>query len=214
MFGKSSSDAKDSVATAKDDISVENSSTSTTKGRPTPTRKEAEAARKAQLQSNKIKTSTKGMSKKTARKTDRDAMRIERQEARAALMRGDEAALPARDKGPVRKYVRDFIDSRRTVAEYFVPVAIVVLLLGMTRNLTLQVFVTYAWIAIIVLVLADTGFMMFKLNRELKAKYPDKTDRKGVTFYGIMRALQLRRLRLPPPRFKAGGKPVEPKAKK
>lgn len=215
MFGKSrASGSNDSTSLKNDDISVETESGSAKKGRPTPTRKEAEEARKAKLQSNKISAKTKNMSKKSAKQADREAMRQERIRTREALMRGDESAMPARDRGPVRRAARNFVDSRRTVAEFFVPVAVVVLLLGMTRNLTLQVFVTYAWIAIIVLVVTDTAFMMIKMNKMLKEKFPDKAERKGVTFYACMRAMQIRRLRLPPPMFKAGGQAVEPKQKK
>ena len=218
MFGKSRSDKSnaqgDSTAVKNDEVRVVNNASEAKKGRPTPTRKEAEQARKAALQSNKITTSTKGMDKKSAKKAERDAMREERVRTREALMRGDESAMPKRDRGPVRRTVRNFVDSRRTVAEYFVPVAVVVLLLGMTRNFSLQIVVTYVWIAIIVLVVADTGYMMFKMNKKLAQEFPDKADRKGVTFYAIMRAMQIRRLRLPPPQFKAGGKRVEPKVKK
>lgn len=214
MFGKSRSSDTSNSAVKNDDISVETSTGPAKKGRPTPTRKEAEAARKAQLQSNKISAKTKGMDKKAAKQADREAMRQERARTREALLRGDESAMPPRDRGPVRRAVRNYVDSRRTVAEFFVPVAVVVLLLGMTRNVTIQVFVTYIWIVIIALVVADTGFMVFKMNKMLREQYPDKADRKGVTFYAIMRAMQIRRLRLPPPQFKAGGKPVQPKVKK
>lgn len=217
MFGKlRSQNSSNSTATKSDDLRVETTASpaSQKKGHATPTRKEAEAARKAKFQSNKITAKTKNMDKKAAKQADREAIRQERMRSRDALLRGDESAMPPRDKGPVRRAARNFVDSRRTISEFFVPVAVVVLLLGMTRVPSIQVIVTYAWIAIIVLVVGDTTFMMFKLNKQLKEKFPDKADRKGVTFYACMRALQIRRLRLPPPMFKAGGKPVEPKNKK
>ncbi|MCX6433765.1 MAG: DUF3043 domain-containing protein, partial [Actinobacteria bacterium] len=46
-----------------------------------------------------------------------------------------------------------------------------------------------------------------------KAVFPDAADRKGITLYAVLRTLQLRRLRLPPPRVRRGGAPVTPKTK-
>ncbi len=133
---------------------------------------------------------------------------------REALMRGDEKALPARDQGPVKRFVRTYVDSRRTVAEFFVPLAIVVLLLGLSRNQRLQVFVTLVWMVALVVVIVDTAINLLRMNNALRKEFPDKADRKGVNFYAVMRMLQIRRLRVPPPQFKAGGRPVTPKAPK
>ena len=55
-------------------------------------------------------------------------------EARAAYMRGDQNALPARDKGPVKKFVRDYVDSKRSIGEYFLPLIMVVLVLTVIPN--------------------------------------------------------------------------------
>ncbi len=133
---------------------------------------------------------------------------------REALMRGDEKALPARDQGPVKRFVRTYVDSRRTVAEFFVPLAIVVLLLGLSRNQRLQVFVTLVWMLALVIVIVDTAINLVRMNNALRKEFPDKAERKGVNFYAVMRMLQIRRLRVPPPQFKAGGRPVTPKAPK
>ena len=46
-----------------------------------------------------------------------------RSEARGAAARGDESFLPARDRGPVRKTVRDLVDSRRNIGSWFLAVA-------------------------------------------------------------------------------------------
>ena len=55
---------------------------------------------------------------------------------RASLASGDDRYLPARDKGPVRAFARDYVDSRRTVGEYMLPLVIVFLL---TRRTTRNV---------------------------------------------------------------------------
>ena len=175
------------------------------KGRPTPSRREAEASRKSQL---KIPKDPKA-AKKAARERERD----DRTRSRAAMMAGDERYLPARDKGPARAFARDFVDSRFTIAEFFIFVAVSVLVLGFIRNPAIQSFVSIAFFAFTALIAVDTFVLLFQLNRRAKDAFPDSADRKGITLYAVLRTLQLRRLRLPPPRVRRGGAPVLPKTK-
>lgn len=176
------------------------------KGRPTPTRKEAEAARKATL---KIPSDPKA-----ARKAARARQADERARAREALVSGDERNLPPRDAGPVRKFTRDFVDGRWNLSELFLPLAMLVLVMGFIRNPEVQRIVSISWLLLTVLIIVDLITMQLTLKSRLKAQWPDKADRKGVAFYATMRALQIRRLRLPPPKVRRGGKPVQPKAAK
>jgi hypothetical protein len=67
------------------------------------------------------------------------------------------------------------------------------------------------WLILTLFIIVDTIVLMFRMTRELKKQWPADSDRKGATFYGLMRVLQIRRLRLPPPRLRRGGKPVHPK---
>ena len=176
------------------------------KGRPTPKRKEAESARKQGISVPK--------DPKAARKAARDRDREARAKSRAGLMAGDPAYFPRRDAGPVKAQVRDYIDRRRTVGEFFVPFAFVVLLLGLVNNPTVQTTVVYVWTSVLLLVVLDTILVGILLGRSLRKDFPEKSDRKGAVSYGVLRALQLRRFRIPPPRIKAGGAPVTPKLKK
>lgn len=170
------------------------------KGRPTPSRKEAEAARRAALKAPS--------DPKAARRAERDRSRAARIKQREALLRGDEKAMPPRDAGPVRRFIRDYVDSRRTLAEYFVIVAMLVLMLGLVRNVQVQILVTIAWMLLLILVVINVAWLLIRLNAELKRRWPDKTERKGSMFYAGMRAMQIRRLRLPPPMVKPGGAPI------
>ncbi len=176
------------------------------KGRPTPSRKEAEAARK---QSMKLPKDPKA-AKRAMRERDREA----RATSRAALLSGDERALPARDAGPVRSFTRDFVDSRRSLAEYFIVVAFLVLILGFVRNPALQLGVSLFWLLATVLIVVDTIWMLRRLSKALTERWPDKADRKGAAFYAGLRALQLRRLRLPKPKVAIGGTPVVRRTKR
>ncbi|MFM7596957.1 MAG: DUF3043 domain-containing protein, partial [Actinomycetota bacterium] len=160
---------------------VEETSPGSGKGRPTPSRKEAEAARKQAL---KVPKDPKA-AKKAARERDREA----RAAQRAALVAGDERALPARDRGPARRYTRDFVDSRYTIAEYFIFIALAVLVLGFVPNPTIQVFVSIAWMALVAIVAFDEAFLLIRLNNKLRKQFPDKAERKGCLFYAALRTL-------------------------
>ncbi len=173
------------------------------KGRPTPTRKEAEAARKQTL---KVPNDPKA-----ARKAARSRAAAERSAARAALMSGDEKNLPPRDAGPVKAYVREYVDSRRSAGEFFIPVAVAILLLGWFPALA-QVLV-FAWVAMLIGVVADSGYVFYRLRKVLPEKFP-RENRSGAIPYALMRSIQIRRLRLPKPKVKAGGAPVTPRARK
>lgn len=173
------------------------------KGRPTPKRKDAEQVHK---QGFAVPRGTK-----EAKRAARDRAREARMQARAGLAAGDSRYFPARDQGPVKARVRDFIDSRRTVGEVFVVVAFLVLALGLINNAQLQQVVVFAWSAVIVLVLIDTSIVGVLLARTLRKEFPNKAERRGAVSYGVLRALQIRRFRIPPPRLGPGGKPVKPK---
>jgi hypothetical protein len=179
------------------------------KGHPTPSRKEAEAQRKQTL---KVSSDPKA-----AKKDAKARAAQERATSRAALMAGDESALPPRDSGPVKRFVRDFIDSRWAAAELFMPLAILVLVVGFLpwRSWGLvnaQGYVSMLWLVLTMFILVDTTVLLMRMNREIKKQWPSAAERKGATFYGLMRVLQIRRLRLPPPRLRRGGKPVVPKS--
>lgn len=195
MFGRK--------APAEPDTPAEPTSTAG-KGRPTPSRKEAEAARKQALKIPK--------DPKEARKAARERDRAARSEQRAALMAGDERALPARDQGPVRRYVRDFVDSRFTIAEWFIFIALGVLVLGFIPVPAVQLGVSVTWMALIIIVALDEIWLLWRLNTALKQRFPDKAERKGASLYAILRSLQMRRFRLPPPRLKRGMTPEEPRS--
>jgi hypothetical protein len=171
------------------------------KSEPTPKRKDAEAARKKAL---KVPRDSK-----EARKAVRERTRQQRIETRVAMNRGEEWAMPYRDKGPVRRHVRNMVDSRWHFGELFLPLALVVLILSLIPNPTVARVVYFLWLAMMAGTIIDEIILGFQINREINKNYSDPKERKGAVFYGLMRALQLRNLRLPPPVVKIGGAPKE-----
>ncbi len=170
------------------------------KGRPTPKRSEAEANRAARMRPPK--------DRKEALKIQREKAKSERLKSRAALVGGDERYLPARDRGPVRRFVRDFIDARRTIGEFFLFLGLGIVVLSFLDNPTIVGWATSAWLAILVVLLGEAFWLGSRLKRELATRFPEARGphqgRKGAVFYGIMRSLQMRRLRLPKPQVKPG----------
>ncbi|MGZ6341142.1 MAG: DUF3043 domain-containing protein [Candidatus Limnocylindrales bacterium] len=170
------------------------------KGRPTPTRKEAEAARKARLKAQ-------AAGRRTGARADREAARAERLRVRAALASGDEKHLPARDKGPARRFARDYVDARRTIGEFMLPAMILLipltLMASSISNLSVRAYVVLATYLFMLTVVAGTTWLAFRVKREAARRFPDENVR-GVGIYAAMRSLQLRRYRLPKPRVRPG----------
>ena len=165
------------------------------KGRPTPTRREAEQARKQRVRPP--------LTRREALKRERELARAERARSRQAMSTGDERHFLERDKGPVRRYLRDYVDSRRTVAEFFLPIIFVVLLLSFLPSPQLRVFSTLVWLATMLLVIIDVTMMGYRVKREIRTRFPDHTGR-GHVLYAIARSTQIRRFRLPKPTVKPG----------
>lgn len=125
---------------------------------------------------------------------------------REALASGDERYLPARDKGPVRKFARDFIDSRFCIAEFFLPLAVIILVLSMVQIAQLQNVALLLWLFVIVMIIVDSIGIAIRMKKQLNARFPDEPKR-GAVAYALMRSLQMRRLRLPKPQVKRGERP-------
>jgi hypothetical protein len=142
--------------------------------------------------------------RKAAAGQSREASREARAKQRAALLSGDESALPARDKGPVKRYIRDTVDARWNIGEFMLPVMFVVLALTFVPAIfksttavasTLVVILVYALVVVGIL---DT-FMMWRATKaKIVAKFGEAPPR-GSTMYAVMRAFQMRRSRLPRP---------------
>lgn len=165
------------------------------KGRPTPTRREAEQARKQRVRPP--------LTRREALKRERELARSDRARSRQAMSTGDERYFLERDKGPVRRFLRDYVDSRRTVAEFFLPLVLFVLLLSFVPNAQLRVFSTLLWLATMLLVILDVTMMAFRVKREVRTRFPDDTGR-GHVLYAIARSTQIRKFRLPKPTVKPG----------
>ncbi|MEJ5868116.1 DUF3043 domain-containing protein [Pseudokineococcus sp. 5B2Z-1] len=170
------------------------------KGRPTPRRHEAEAARRRPL----VVTD-----RRAAAKASRERLRSERLRTRSAMETGDERYLPARDKGPARRYTRDLVDARRNVGEYllFAALGLVVLQFALQSVNTLWgLYSTLALWFVVLAVVVDSFLLNRHLKKRLAARFGDDLPA-GTVRYGVLRALQIRRSRLPKPQVRHGEQP-------
>lgn len=165
------------------------------KGRPTPKRKDAEAAAKARARTPRTR-------KELAAK-QREFKTEENRKIRSAMKSGDERYLLARDKGPVRRFIRDFVDSRFTIVELLIPLLIVSMILGYSGQPSLVSASTVVMMATLLFVIVDMVLLRFKLRKELARRFPEE-PLKGTTYYAVMRSLQMKFMRMPKAKVKIG----------
>jgi hypothetical protein len=120
-----------------------------------------------------------------------------------AVRRGEEWALPARDRGPVKALARDYVDSKRRISEYYMYGLLVLLVLLFIRAPIVQTIVPLLVLAA-VLIMGIEGVLLGRKAKLLAAERLPGQSTRGVGLYTAMRALQIRRLRVPKPRVKPG----------
>jgi hypothetical protein len=165
------------------------------KGRPTPSRREAEAAARARAKVPR--------DRKEQARAQRAARNESSQSVRAAMKAGDERYYLPRDQGPVRRFIRDLVDSRFSFIELMIPLLIVTMVLGYSGNERLAQIGNTILMGTILLVVLDMFMLRRKLRRELTRRFPDE-PLKGTTYYAITRALQMKFMRLPKSKVKIG----------
>ncbi len=185
MFKRSSSVEADPAP--DDDASAKAPAGS--KGRATPKRSVAQARNRTTVIAQGGKGGKGGR-----------ASRAEVAARREAFRRGDESALPARDRGPVRRWVRDYVDSRRSIISWFIPAALVILLLSPFGTIGAVVQVVF-----VVAIIVDTTLMTRRIRTQVQQRFPGQPT-KGLGYYAFSRAMMFRRMRMPKPRVERGAK--------
>jgi hypothetical protein len=164
------------------------------KGRPTPKRRDAEKRRQPIVAPK---------TRKEASQLQRQRLRESRRSSREGVARGEQRMLAPRDAGPVRALVRDYVDSRRTVASYFLPSTIVILVFGTAPVVVLRYVSQFMILAMFLGLYIDGRRLGRNVVREVERRFPNEPT-KGLRWYAVSRALQFRRLRLPKARVKIG----------
>ncbi|MEO6510194.1 MAG: DUF3043 domain-containing protein [Nocardioides sp.] len=165
------------------------------KGRPTPSRKEAQAAAKARAKVPRTRKE-QAAQQKLARSQSSSKMR-------EAMKTGDEKFLLARDRGTVKRFLRDYVDSRFSFVELMIPVLLITTVMAWTGGSTVASYGNAILLGMLLLIVTDLVRLRFKLKRELATRFPEEPT-KGTTYYAVMRSLQMKFMRLPKAQIKIG----------
>jgi hypothetical protein len=193
-------DAVNGSAAPEADESAPSHAVTASKGRPTPKRSEAERRRRQPYTAPK--------DRKEAARAGRDRQRSDRTRRMEAVRRGEEWALPPRDRGPVKALARDYVDSKRRISEYYMYGLLVLLVLLLVVPLFTRATITQTLVPPLVLaavlIMGIEGIFIGRKVKSLAAKRLPGESTRGLALYSAMRALQIRKLRVPKPRVKPG----------
>ena len=167
------------------------------KGHATPTRKEKEAARKRPLVAN---------DRAERRRREREAAAADRDRARVGMANGEQKYLPIRDRGPQRKFVRDYVDARWSAGEALLPTIVLFFISSFfpTDSIVTLVGFGIMWFVLLVSIV-DAVIVGNILKKKLTEKFGSMD--KGSRFYAAMRMVYFRQMRLPKPQVKRGDFP-------
>jgi hypothetical protein len=168
------------------------------KGRATPSRAEQEAARKRPLVPDT----------KEAKARARADLASQREKARVGMAAGDEKYLPVRDKGPQRRFARDFVDGGWHLGEAVMPAMVLVIVATFVPVPAIQYYSFIALWIFILFVIGDMIITSIRVKRAAREKFGADRLEKGLGWYAAMRTIQMRFMRLPKPQVKRGGRPA------
>lgn len=167
------------------------------KGRSTPSRRAREAANRRPL----VPTD-----RKAASKDSRARVAAERERARIGMMNGEERYLGPRDRGPQKRFVRDWMDARWSIGEAVLPLALLVLIASALPKPIASLVLFGVW-AYFMLAVIDFVIVGQRLTRKLAAKYGSGNVER-IRLYAGMRGLYPRFMRAPKPQVKRGRFPA------
>lgn len=169
------------------------------KGRATPKRSQAQAARRKPLVPD---------DRKAATRKAREERRAGQARQMEAFGTEDQRFLPQRDRGPVRRYVRDLVDRRRNVGQYFLPVAFAVLFLAVVPNRAATLVSAVAMYTMLGILVLDCFWLSRTVRKAVAARFGDAAaQERGLGWYAVSRATQMRRMRRPVAKIKHGEAP-------
>jgi hypothetical protein len=119
--------------------------------------------------------------------------------------------MMAKDRGPVRAYIRDEVDTHRHMVGLFMPLVALVLVItvGLSSRPDLQVYSTPILLALLIVMVGEGLWISRRVVRKVRVEYPEAPDRSfSIGWYAVQRAMTIRKLRLPKTRLKPGEEPV------
>ena len=167
------------------------------KGRPTPSRAEQEAARRRPLV----------LDTKEARAKARAELQQKRERARIGMANGEERFLPVRDRGPQRRWVRDYVDAGWHLSEWVMALMVLVIIASLVPNPIVAYWAFIVLWGYIIIAILGMVLLGMRVKKKVAAKFGVERREKGLAWYAAMRSLQMRFMRLPKPQVKRGQYP-------
>jgi hypothetical protein len=189
------------------------------KGRPTPKRDSAKRrgpvapAPQTSAEARKRRKELQGPKlSKEERKAEKVGRRADMADRRERMMAGEDGYLLPRDKGPVRRYARDIVDSRRNLLGLFMPIALAMIFLMLSvgsvpsaQSVVMQLISSYGLMALLLIMLVDGFILGRRVNKLVDLKFPENLESGWkLGFYAASRASQIRRMRAPRPQVNRG----------
>ncbi|HJZ27067.1 MAG TPA: DUF3043 domain-containing protein [Streptosporangiaceae bacterium] len=204
--GATDGTAQDSPGAQSPDASAEakqpRSPAEAAKGRPTPKRSEAERNRRQPITGSGSRSRAPASPRTPEEKARARGDRARKYEA---MKQGESWALNPRDRGPAKALARDYIDSKRRISEYYMYILVLLLAAVFLRNKTEQQYISPLVLVLVVIIVIDAQVIRRSLRKLVGERLPGESTR-GLTMYAVMRALQIRRFRMPAPRVRPGDK--------
>ena len=182
------------------------------KGRPTPKRREAEGRRGPVAPPPKTQREAIKRSKEQGKSLTKDEKRAMARTNRERMMSGDEKYVLPRDRGKVRAYVRDLVDTRRNVAGILLPIALLSFVILLIPFPIVQAYGPLVLLVAIVAAVLDSVIFGRQIAKKVREKFPNgdgsglSTKGSSLGFYAFNRACLIRRWRVPRPRVESGAK--------
>jgi hypothetical protein len=174
------------------------------KGKPTPKRREAEARKRGPV-APAPKTTREAMKRSRQTRGTKEDRRAVAKERRERMMAGDDKYLMPRDRGPLKAYVRDLVDSRRNLLGLFMPLAILVFVALLIPNPLVQNYATLLCLAMLIMMIFEGILNGRRVAKLVRLKFPKDTIRGfSIGWYAFVRGSQIRKLRVPKPRLRPG----------
>lgn len=181
------------------------------KGKPTPKRRDAEGRRRGPAPApprTQREASKLARANRPDKKQRREQRARETERRRVGIAKGDDRYLPPRDRGPVRAYVRDLVDSRPHLLGLFMPLALIVVLAAFVPQPAFQQYMSMFSLVMLMVMIGEGVYLGLTITQRVRAKFPDEqVSGLGIGWYSFTRATQPRRIRMPKPRVERGANP-------
>jgi len=181
------------------------------KGRATPRRRDAENRRRGPAPAPP-RTQREAAKLAKANRPDKEQRREQRyresEKRRAGIAQGDDKYLPPRDRGPIRAYIRDLVDSRPHVMGLFMPIALVVVVSALVPVPAVQRYMSLFSVVLLMVMIAEGVYTGLTITSMVRAKFPkEQVSALATGWYAFTRATQPRKIRMPKPRVQRGENP-------